>query len=316
MTVKGGGRYGAGMTSRAATATGFGAVALWASLALFTVATGPVPPFQLLAMTFAIGGALGASRWVLRPGSAQALRQPPAIWAIGIAGLFGFHALYFAALKLAPPAQASLINYTWPLLLVLFSALLPGERLHPVHAAGATLGFLGAAVLLAGGGGLEARPEYLPGYLCALAGAFVWAGYSVLSRRFGTVPTDIVAGFCWSTAALGLLCHLLLEQTVWPQTGTQWLAILGSGLGPVGAAFYLWDVGMKGGDVRLLGAGSYGIPVASTAVLVAAGFAEPSWTLALACAFIVAGAIVASLPASGAVRRDPVRVAVAEREAE
>lgn len=302
------------MTSRAATATGFGAVALWSLLALFTAATGPVPPFQLLAMTFAIGGTLGAARWVLRPGSARGLRQPLAVWATGTIGLFGFHALYFKALKLAPPAQASLINYTWPLLLVLFSALLPGERLRLVHAAGAALGFLGAAVLLAGGGGLEARPEYLPGYLCALAGAFMWAGYSVLSRRFGAVPTDVVAGFCWATAALGLLWHLLLETTLWPQTGTEWLAVVASGLGPVGAAFYLWDIGMKGGDIRLLGVGSYGIPVASTAVLIAAGFAEPSWALALACGFIVAGALVASLPASAG--RDPVPVAVPEREAE
>ena len=286
------------MRARAATLTGFGAVALWALLALFTAATGPVPPFQLLAMTFAIGGGLGASSWLFRRGAARALRQAPPVWALGIAGLFGYHALYFAALKLAPPAESGLINYLWPLLIVLFSAFLPGHRLLAQHVMGAVLGFAGVAVLVAGQGGLDIRPDYWAGYLCALACAFVWAAYSVLSRRVAAVPTDAVTGFCLGTAALGFLCHILFERTVWPQDAVQWTAIVASGLGPVGAAFYLWDVGMKRGDIRLLGIGSYAIPVASTAILILAGFAEATWSLAAACALIAAGAVVATIPSS------------------
>jgi drug/metabolite transporter (DMT)-like permease len=284
------------MTSRNATLIGFGAVSLWALLALFTAATGLVPPFQLLAMTFAVAGGLGASSWIVRPGAARALRQPARVWALGIGGLFGYHALYFAALKLAPPAQSGLINYLWPLLIVLFSAALPGERLRAVHVLGALLGLAGVVVLVTGRSALEARPEYWPGYLCAFTCAFVWAGYSVLSRRVGAVPTDAVAGFCVATALLGLICHLAFERTIWPETAAQWLAILASGLGPVGAAFYLWDVGMKRGDIRLLGIGSYGIPVASTGILVAAGYAEPSASLGIACLLIAAGALVATAP--------------------
>jgi drug/metabolite transporter (DMT)-like permease len=286
------------MSSRAATLTGFGAVALWALLALLTAATGPVPPFQLLALTFAIGGGLGALSWLWRPRAAAALLQRPAVWALGIAGLFGYHALYFAALKLAPPAESALINYLWPLLIVLFSSLLPGHRLRAQHLAGALLGFAGVAVLVAGRGAIEIRPEYWAGYACAFACAFVWAGYSVLSRRVAVVPTEAVTGFCLATAALGLVCHLLFERTIWPDGPGQWAAIVASGIGPVGAAFYLWDIGMKQGDIRLLGIGSYAIPVVSTGILVLAGFAEPSWSLALACALIAAGAIVATMPAS------------------
>ena len=280
--------------SPAATAAGFGAAGLWALLGLFTVATGPVPPFQLLAMTFALGGGLGLASWIGRPGRAAALRQPVRVWALGIGGLFGYHALYFAALKLAPPAEAGLVNYLWPLLIVLFSATLPGERLRRAHVAGALLGFAGVLALVFGRGGLAVRAEHVPGYACALAAAFVWAGYSVLSRRAASVPTDAVTGFCLTTAALGLACHVAFERTVWPETSIQWLAIGASGLGPVGAAFYLWDVGVKRGDIRLLGVGSYGIPVASTLVLVAAGYAEPSLSLGLACILIAAGAVVAT----------------------
>ena len=116
------------MTQRTATLTGFGAVVLWSLLAVLTASTGTVPPFQLAAMTFVIGGAAGAVSWLVRPHAVRALRQPPTVWALGIGGLFGYHALYFAALRLAPPAEAALINYLWPLLIVLFSAFLPGER--------------------------------------------------------------------------------------------------------------------------------------------------------------------------------------------
>jgi drug/metabolite transporter (DMT)-like permease len=283
------------MTTRAATSIGFTAVLLWSLLALFTAASGTVPPFQLAAMTFVLGGLVGVSTWIVRPRGMSTLHQRPTVWALGIGGLFGYHALYFAALRLASPAEAGLICYLWPLLIVLFSALLPGERLRLPHVAGALLGFLGVIVLIAGRGALQARADHLPGYLCAFAAAFVWAGYSVLSRRFGEVPTDAVAAFCIATAGLSLLCHLLFETTVWPATASEWVAVLALGLGPVGAAFYVWDIGVKRGDIRLLGVASYAAPVLSTLILVLAGYADPSLALGVACALIVSGALVATL---------------------
>jgi drug/metabolite transporter (DMT)-like permease len=283
------------MTTRTATTIGLIAILLWSMLALFTAATGTIPPFQLNAMTFLVGGLVGVTSWIARPQGLKALRQKPVVWALGIGGLFGYHALYFAALRWAPPAESGLINYLWPLLIVLFSSLLPGEHLRRAHVAGALLGFAGVIVLIAGRGAFDARAEYMPGYICAFIAAFVWAGYSVLSRRFGQVPTDAVAGFCLMTSLLSLVCHLAFETTVWPETTTQWLALLALGLGPVGAAFYVWDIGMKRGDIRFLGVASYATPVLSTLLLVVAGYAELTLSLALACGLIVAGALVATL---------------------
>jgi drug/metabolite transporter (DMT)-like permease len=283
------------MTTRTATTIGLIAILLWSLLAVFTAATGTIPPFQLAAMTFLVGGLVGVVSWIVRPQGLKALRQKPIIWALGIGGLFGYHALYFAALRWAPPAESGLINYLWPLLIVLFSSLLPGEHLRRAHIGGALLGFAGVVVLIAGRGAFDARAEYMPGYICAFIAAFVWAGYSVLSRRFGQVPTDAVAGFCLMTSLLSLVCHLAFETTVWPETNVQWLALLALGLGPVGAAFYVWDIGMKRGDIRFLGVASYATPVLSTLLLVVAGYAEATLTLALACGLIVAGALVATL---------------------
>lgn len=292
-----------------ATVLGLAAIALWSALALMTAGSGQVPPFQLAAMTFAVGGGMGALSWLVRPGSAAALRQSPAVWLLGVGGLFGYHALYFAALRAAPPAEAGLIAYLWPLLIVLFSSLLPGERLEARHVVGALLGFGG--VLLLGWqrlGGTSLDTQFLPGYGLALCCAFVWSGYSVLSRRFGHVSTDAVVGFCLATAALSLLCHLAFETTRWPDGPLQWLAVLGLGLGPVGAAFYLWDAGVKHGDIKLLGVASYAAPVLSTLILVAAGFAGATWVLAAACLLIVAGAVIASWPTiRAALQRRPAQ---------
>lgn len=280
------------MSSLRATLIGFSAILMWSLLAALTVLTGRVPPFQLLAMTFAVGGALGLA-WVAQQGALGALRQPLKVWALGVGGLFGYHALYFTALRLAPPAEAGLLNYFWPLLIVLFSGLLPGERLLLKSVLGALLGLAGTVVLFLGKG-LTPALDHTAGYAAALCAAFVWAGYSVLSRRFANVPTATVAGFCVATAVLAALAHMLTETTVWPQGATQWLAVLLLGIGPVGIAFYVWDIGVKRGDIRLLGVASYAAPILSTAFLVLAGFADASANLALAALLISGGGLLAA----------------------
>lgn len=282
------------MTRLKATLIGFSAILMWSFLAVLTVASGRVPPFQLAALTFAIGGAVGAASWLVRRGAARGLRQPAEVWGLGVGGLFGYHALYFSAMRLAPPAEAGLLNYFWPLLIVLLSALLPHELLRLHHVAGAVLGLIGTVVLFAGQDQLTLAAEYLPGYSAAVVAAFVWATYSVLSRRFAAVPSDAVAGFCLITAALAAVCHLAFETTVWPSNASQWLAVVALGVGPVGAAFYAWDFGVKHGDIRVLGAVSYAAPILSTLFLVLAGYAVASVPLAVAAALITGGGLLAA----------------------
>lgn len=278
-----------------ATLIGTAAIFIWGSLALLTTYTGKVPPFQLTAMTFAVASVAAGMKWIiLRQSPQQFMGQPWPVWLVGVGGLFGYHFFYFTALRYAPPAEASLVSYLWPLLIVLMSGLLPGERLRWFHLLGAAVAFVGAVTLILRGGTAFSATA-IGGYLAAVICAVVWSGYSVLSRRFGGVPTDSVGGFCMATAILAALCHGLLERWMWPESPSVWAAIIALGVGPVGMAFFAWDIGMKRGDIRLLGVLSYGAPALSTLLLVVFGRTEPSWIIGVGCSLIMFGALIASL---------------------
>ncbi len=277
-----------------ATLIGGIAVLLWALLALFTTWAKGIPTFQLLTLSFSIAFFSGLIV-LARKGkeSLSKLKQRPLVWIISVGGLFGYHFLYFLALHNAPPVEASLIAYLWPLLIVFFSALLPGERLYWFHIAGTLLGLAGAVLIVTKGQSLSLNAEHTTGYLAAIACALTWSGYSVLNRKFSHVPSEAVTGFCGATALLGLACHLFIESWVTPDL-TQSIAIIALGIGPVGLAFFVWDYGTKHGDIQVLGAISYAAPLLSTLVLISAGLAEASWIIAIACLLIIGGALTAS----------------------
>lgn len=284
---------------RRATLVGLMAIALWATLASLTAVTAALPTYQLLAMSLALGSLVGLLLALRSPGGLRgAFRQPAAAWALGIYGIFGYHLFYLTALRQAPAVQANLLNYLWPLLIVLFSALLPGQRLRWPQIVGALLGLAGALLLVTGGRWLAPEPRYALGYLAALGCALIWSSYTVLLKRFGAVPTSAVAGVCAVSALLATLCHLLFERTVWP-SGWQWAAVLAMGLGPMGAAFYAWDYGAKRGNVTTLGTLSYAAPLLSTLLLVALGLAQASPTMVLAAVCIVGGAALAAFARAG-----------------
>ena len=278
-----------------ATALGFAAILLWSTLATLTALKGPaVPPFQTTAITFAIGGLVLLAIAAVR-GRWRALAPEPAAFALALYGLFAYHALYFAALRLAPAAEASLIASLWALLTVLMSALLPGHKLSSRHVAAALLG-LGAAALLVGdpdGGAAAGSASRVLGLGLALACAVVWASYSVLSRLVAETPSESLALPCLTTAALALACNAVFEGWSTPTDGRTWIALVLLGLGPVGAAFLLWDMGMKHGHIAMLGVLAYASPVISTLLLVALGLAQPTLALAAACLMMVAAAVIA-----------------------
>lgn len=268
-----------------------GAIALWSSLAALGVALAHVPPFLLTGLALLVGSviALPLSRFDLRQ-----WRVPAKTLALGVYGLFGFHFLLFIALRYAPPVQANLVNYLWPLGIVVMAPLfLPGVALTGRHVVAAVLGFAGAALAILGRGEGGEMAVWAWGYLPAAGSAFIWASYSLLTKRVRAFPTAAIGSFALVSGALALMCHALLEPATALST-RDWALIAVLGLGPLGGAFFLWDAALKRGDARQIGVLSFLTPLLSTVTLLWLREEPFSASVALAALTIVAAAVLAT----------------------
>jgi drug/metabolite transporter (DMT)-like permease len=264
------------------------AIALWTTLASLGTALSHLPPFLLTGVALIVGS---VPSWPLVLRERRAWKVPPRTLALGIYGLFGYHFLLFIALRYAPPVEANLVNYLWPLLMVVLApVLLPGMTLRPVHLVAGLLGFAGAAAAILGAGGGGAFTLYW-GFLPALASAFVWASYSLGTKRVAAFPTSAIGLFGLVSGALSLACHAVLEPPV-ALSARDWLLLVLCGLGPLGAAFFLWDMALKRGDARQIGILSYITPLGSTALLLLVTGRPLTWTIVLAAGLIISAAVM------------------------
>jgi len=263
------------------------AIGLWRALALLGLRLRHLPPFLLVGCALLLGAGVG-----LR---GLSFRIAPRVLLLGVYGLFAYHFCLFMALRLAPPVEANLLNYLWPLLIVLLSPLLlRGATLRPRHVGGALLAFAGAALLVTGGRFGFAKAN-AAGYLLAVAAAVIWSTYSLMTKRLGNFPTSAIATFCLVSGALSLFCHLLFEPRYLPApSDLPYLLLIG--LGPMGLAFYLWDRALKDGDPRVIGTLAYLTPLLSTLLISVTGFGELTAHAAIAMVMIVGGAAIGAAP--------------------
>lgn len=282
------------MTRARATGIGFTAILMWALLALLAIGSAPVPPLQLSAICFAIASFIGLI-WTARNGGFKILKQVPLkVYAFGTIELLVFHLLYFMALREAPTAETNLIAELWPLLVVLGSGLLPGEHIRRHHVIGGLIAFAGAGLIV-----FDSDPDganTLRGFALAIGCALSWASYSVLSRFFKGAATEAVMIYCLAACILATGLHFMFEETIWPVEMQGWLMMFALGLGPVGLAFFTWDIGMKKGDIQFLGVASFVGPLLATIILVIMGVSPLTWMLATAAIMITGGALLAARP--------------------
>ena len=295
------------------------AIALWASLAALGVSLAHVPPLLLTGIALIIGSVLAWPSVVRNPGQ---WRVKPRVLALGVFTLFGFHFLLFMGLRLAPAVEVNLVNYLWPLFIVVLAPLyLAGVKLRAVHAVAAAVGFAGAAIAILGGrtaavvqvgaattanaaasaatqtASALAQPalDQSLGYALALGSALIWANYSLQTKRFEVMgqgfPTAAIGLFGLVSGVLSLLCHWALEPSV-ALAGRDWLLMALMGLGPLGAAFFLWDKALKLGDARHIGILSYLTPLCSTVLLMLVTGRALNWPIALAATLIIGAALV------------------------
>jgi drug/metabolite transporter (DMT)-like permease len=277
--------------TRPATLLAFLTIVVWSFLALLGSQLNQVPPFLLVGIALSIGGLIGiwkVGEW----------RVPLKTFAVGIYGIFGYHFLLFSAFQHAPAVEANLMNYLWPLLIVLLTPIiLTGQHLRPHHIVGAVVGLAGAALIVSGGH-FSLDVGNIKGYLMAAAAAFVWSSYSLLTKRVPAFPTAAVAGFCFFSGLLSLLVYFVGSPSlaaVQVLTRRDWVNLILLGIGPMGLAFFTWDAALKRGDPRIIGSLSYITPLTSTLLLVLAGGRSFTWISGLAMVLIFSGAVIGSL---------------------
>lgn len=261
---------------------------MWSSLALLTDRVSHLPPLMSVGLVLTICGLVGAVR-------IRQWKVSPLTWLVGIGGIFGYHSLLFTAFANAPAVEANMIQYLWPLFIVLFTPIfIPDNSLNRFHILGAIMGLSGA-ILVITGGNFSLQLDYLYGYSCAFGAAVIWACYSLLTKRLPLFSTAAVGGFCLVSGILSLLLQFSIQGTFPPLTNQDWTNILLLGIGPMGLAFYTWDAAMKKGDSRTIGSMAYMTPLLSTLLLVLVNDSPFTYSHGLAIILVSGGAITSSL---------------------
>ena len=273
-----------------------GAIFLWASLASLATLLSDIPPFLLTGIGLVIGALVSLPS--LRSGLTP-WKIPLKTLLIGVYGLFGYHFMLFLALQTAPAVEANLVNYLWPLLIVLLSPIFTKSlSLNLRYVLAAISGFAGAVLAITSGGSGFGFSSMEVGYFFALAAAGIWATYSLATTKVPRFPTPAIGLFALASGVLAIGAHFLFEPAASISTA-DWLLLLVLGVGPLGGAFYLWDAALKIGDPRRIGLLAFLTPLLSTALLVVVSGNSLSWQLLLATGLIVGGALLGPRSPSG-----------------
>lgn len=243
---------------------------LWGSLATFSNLLIHLPPFFTLGISFLLGSLLSL-------GNVKEMFPSMKLLAFGTAGYFGYHFFLFYAFRFAPAVEANLINYLWPVIMVMVSPVFDTKvSLRWYHYTGAVLSVIGCMFLVSGAPVESSGGEEWKGYVLALLAAITWPVYSLGRKKMPPTSVWSIGGFCLTSGVLCLITHAAIEPHV-VVTTPDLLKLLFLGLGPFGLAFYFWDSATRNGDPRVLGALAYLTPVISTLGLVF--FAGKAFTL-------------------------------------
>jgi drug/metabolite transporter (DMT)-like permease len=273
--------------SRTAWVCALGAMLLWALFATLVRYAGAAPPLLLTGVALCCGSLASVHRW-------REWRVAAPVFAFGVASLFVYHACLVAAFRLAPIAEANLLNYLWPLLIVVLAAYGPaGSGLQPRQLLGCMIAFAGCAIVIAPSSSAVSGAHlgtHLGGYALALLAALCWAVYSVAPAYMAAYSSWATGGFCLGAGLLALGAHVLFEAPYRPSAG-EWMGMAAIGIGPLGLSFVLWDHAMRAGSASTIGSLSYLTPVLSTLSLAVAGAVGggAGWRLAPALLLVLAG---------------------------
>ncbi len=274
---------------------GIATIFLWSLSALFISWTPEIPPFLLAACTSAFGFVLFAFRWMKsREKFDTAIRQPVQVWILFAVAVIAYRGFYLSGLKIAPTVEANLLNYLWPLLIVVFGAFVNRKMPTPTVLCGAVAGLCGVGLLLTPSGIAASSLNITSGHILAFLGAVCWSGYSVATRLMKADSSDLIGVMHGVAVLIFIAFHVAFEPSVaWERVDMYHVA----GVTELGLAISLgyswWDEAMSRGDQHQIAIGANFIPLLSTIWLVLFGSQAITQRVICAAGLIIVGSYIA-----------------------
>lgn len=276
-----------------ATLIGYIGVLFWSFSAIFNASVRRIPTFEIIIFAYGTACVVILARVAWRR-EWHKFKQPLMIWVIGILGIYANDVFYIAAFKQIPAVQADLINYLWPVGVIIFSGFLPREKFNAYHLAAALIALIGVYVLVTGGRGLGGiNPRYFVGYSLALSGVVTWCVFVLVSRHYPDIPVEMIGVYCGIGALLSIVPQAVTEKFVMP-TAKDLAVLIMMGLTAQGLAYVLWEIGVKRGNFLLLSVLAYGNPILSVLLLVIFGFTQLTVAVAIASVMVTIAGVFAS----------------------
>lgn len=165
---------------------------------------------------------------------------------LGFLGLFMYSALYYYGLAQLTSQEACILNYLWPIMLVIFSSIILKEKITVTKGLAMFCSFLGIIILSTGSGSL-ASGNMAAGMISCIVAAACYGLFSVLNKK-ADYNQNIAMMVIWFVVTICSTILGLMTEEWKPIEGTQWLGMLWLGVVIDAVAYLLWALALKGDE--------------------------------------------------------------------
>ena len=167
---------------------------------------------------------------------------------LGFIGTFMYCVLQFAGLKYTSAQEANIINYTWPIWIIIFSIFILKLKINWRIVVAILLSFIGIYIAISGGTLSGFSMGHLKGNIFALMAAVCYGFFCVTAKKYSF--ETFTSMFCYFLVAtiLSGICVVIFSS--FPLLNLDqifaffWLGGISNGMG-----FVFWFMALKHGDV-------------------------------------------------------------------
>ena len=277
----------------------FSAMLMWSTMSgavkLLFNRTPSIPNFQVLSVS-AFFAFVALLLYIVVTGKIKAIKQYDFrdilnMSGLGFLGFFMYTSLYFYGISVLTAQEACIVNHLWPMMIVVFSVIILGEKLSAVKIGALASSFIGVVIL---SGGIHGDGQ-IWGILSCAAGAVCYGLFTALNKK-KDYDQNIAMTIMWLVTALAAAVAGLFTETWVPLSTTEIIGLLWIGAATDAAAYLLWTIAIHSSENTA--------PIANMAYITPFMAMIVSWlllgeklspTAAIALIFIVGGVAVQGL---------------------